>query len=362
LTEHFGGAQFIQVLVEGDLRDPVHLRRLRELSERVETLNHVARVQYVGQPVALLNEMMEGQRRIPDNRAKVESLMGFLTGNPAVRQLANEERTRALMHITVGTNKAQEIETLLKEIESLVDGHWFTRFKVVAVNGETRDHLREEVGERLHRILEKGRFGRDKNAIDAALKLPVASPDDKPVREAVVRHLMSAEAMVPVTSEQAQSLASAVVALGPDPSALAVDEAVAGVMELPIEDALVADLGWSIGTPLEESWSAQQADAAVSTLAASLKVDLNPQLAGELRLALLDRNNETVGVVDGQDPPVMQYTVSGLPVMHRGLSHSVTANQFKSLGFALGLVAVILTVAFRSVSAGLLATAPTALA
>ena len=85
LTEHFGGSQFIQVLVEADLRDPVQLRRVRELAERIETLDHVARVQHVGQPVALLNEMMEGQRRVPDNRPKVESLMGFLTGNPAVR-------------------------------------------------------------------------------------------------------------------------------------------------------------------------------------------------------------------------------------------------------------------------------------
>jgi len=58
----------------------------------------------------------------------------------------------------------------------------------------------------------------------------------------------------------------------------------------------------------------------------------------------------------------MRYTVSGLPVMHRGLSQSVTANQFRSLGFALGLVALILSIAFRSVRAGLLATAPTALA
>ena len=58
----------------------------------------------------------------------------------------------------------------------------------------------------------------------------------------------------------------------------------------------------------------------------------------------------------------MTYTVSGLPVMHRGLSRSVTANQFKSLGFALGLVALILSIAFRSLRAGLVATAPTALA
>ena len=121
LKKHFGGSQFIQILVDGDLRDPVQLRRIRELAERIEVLEHVARVQHIGQPVGLLNEMMEGQARIPDNRQKVESLMGFLTGNPAVRQLANEERTRALMHHG-GDDLGHEIEALLAQVEA--GGRW----------------------------------------------------------------------------------------------------------------------------------------------------------------------------------------------------------------------------------------------
>jgi predicted RND superfamily exporter protein len=104
------------------------------------------------------------------------------------------------------------------------------------------------------------------------------------------------------------------------------------------------------------------AKADVIALASSLELDLNPKLNDALRALLLDRNVNTVGVVDGVDRTVMQYTVSGLPVMHRGLSQSVTANQFKSLGFALVLVAIILSIAFRSVTAGLLASAPTGLA
>jgi hypothetical protein len=211
-------------------------------------------------------------------------------------------------------------------------------------------------------VLKEGRFQTNIQAISDALALPVSAPDGSPVRLAIERHLLSAETMVPVTADQASSLAEAVVALGPEPSVLDLDSAVADVMEKPVDDSLIADLSWSIGTPLDEAWAAERAQAAVTTLAKALRVDLNPSLADELRLVLLDRNNQTVGVTDGQDPPVMTYTVSGLPVMHRGLSHSVTANQFKSLGFALGLVAFILTVAFRSISAGLLATAPTALA
>jgi predicted RND superfamily exporter protein len=362
LTTHFGGSQFIQVLVEADLRDPVHLRRVRELAERIDQLDHVARVQHVGQPVALLNEMMEGQQRLPDSRAKVEALFGFLTGNPAVRQLANEERTRALMHVTVGTNKAEEIEVLLNQVELVVSDDWFQRFKVVDVTDKTRPVLDKELATRMRRVLSLARFERSAEAVNKALSAPAGSPDTAPVRAALVRYMMSAEAIVPIDTQQAAALADALVALGPLADEPAMDGAVAEVMGLPIEDAIVADLSWSVGTPMEEAWAAAQAKVAVDALADSLDLALNPALSIRLSQVLLDRNVQTVGVADGQDPAVMSYTVSGLPVMHQGLSRSVTANQFKSLGFALGLVALILSVAFRSIRTGLLASAPTALA
>jgi len=362
LKEHFGGSQFIQVLVDGDLRDPVHLRRVRELGERIEQFEHVARVQHIGQPVGLLNEMMEGQARIPDNRPKVESLMGFLTGNPAVRQLANEGRTRALMHITVGTTKATEIEALLAEVEALVEEPWFSKFKVVDVTPATRSHVTDELARRIGRLLGDARFTRSPEDIKGALQASAAVPDSAPLVPQIREHLMSAEAIVPVTSEQAMGIAEAVVGLGPDAGADAIDSAVAEVMMLEVADTIVGDLGWSVSTPLEEGWADARAKAAVTSLAGELELDLNPDLGAILKTALLDKNNETVGIADGQDPSVMTYTVSGLPVMHRGLSRSVTANQFKSLSFALGLVAMILSIAFRSLRAGLLATAPTALA
>jgi predicted RND superfamily exporter protein len=167
--------------------------------------------------------------------------------------------------------------------------------------------------------------------------------------------------MVPVSAEDAATIAEAVVGLGPSPTLKGIDGVVAIALNLSIDDANVADIGWSVGTPLEEAWADAQAKAALKTLAKGLNITFNPSLSDRLSTILLDRNVETVGVADGQDPEVMKYTVSGLPVMHRGLSRSVTANQFKSLGFAMGLVAFILSVAFRSVRVGLLATAPTAL-
>ena len=363
LRDNFGGSQFIQILVEGDLRDPVHLRRIRFLAERMESIEHVTRVQHVGQPIALLNEMMEGQHRIPDSRPKVESLFGFLTGNPAVRQLANEERTKALLHVQIATNKADEIDLILQEIESEIAVRDSVAFKVVSVdNPEAVSARWAEIVDRVAVRLMSAGLSVDKAELRTAVELPVAVQDLSPVRDALRAHLTSSEALVPVSVERAEQIADAVVALGAEPSVERVDASIASIMELPLSDTLVGDLSWSVGTPLDEAWADAQANSAVDSLMAHLGLDAKSTVRDDVRLMLMDRRVETVAVADASVPAPLRYTVSGLPVMHRGLSESVTANQFKSLGFAMGLVAIILSAAFRSIRTGLLASAPTGLA
>ena len=66
-------------------------------------------------------------------------------------------------------------------------------------------------------------------------------------------------------------------------------------------------------------------------------------------------------MADGPDAKEVGWTVSGQPVLYRGLSRSVTRNQINSLGGSLLLVWLIMSVVLRSPISGLLATAPTLL-
>jgi predicted exporter len=152
-----------------------------------------------------------------------------------------------------------------------------------------------------------------------------------------------------------------VVALGPEPAGAGLSTAVAQVLDLPETSLKVQDLAWSVGTPLREAWDAATARVRVGALLAALRLPADHPSGAELATIVLDLDVPTVAIADASADAPLQWTVSGLPVMHRGLSRSVTANQYKSLGFALGLVALILSIAFRSIPAGLLAAAPTAL-
>ena len=358
LTEHFGGAMFIQVLVEGDLREPVHLRRIQRMVDRLEGLEHVTGVQHIGVPIGLLNEAMEGQRRIPDTRAKVETLFGLITGNPSVRQLANEERNQSLIHLKIGTSKAAEIDSLLAGVEGLVEAEQPYRVGPAAAAVAM---VRSDVGERMVATLRKVGASVTHAQVLVALDAPVGGADRIQVHRTVVRHLRGAEALVAVTEAEAEALAAAVVGLGPGAAAEGRTQVVSAVLVLPTEDLKVQDLSWSIGTPLEEAWDAAAAQARVRGILGVLGLGEDHRSGPALATAVLDLDAPTAALADPSVEAPLRWTVSGLPVMHRGLSRSVTSNQFKSLGFALGLVALILSVAFRSVRAGLLAAAPTAL-
>src|SRR5262249_48243277 len=72
LREHFGGSQFFQLEVDGDMTDPEVLREVQALADRVAVLPHVSSVNHVGAVIAKINEAMEGDPRIPDTAAKVK--------------------------------------------------------------------------------------------------------------------------------------------------------------------------------------------------------------------------------------------------------------------------------------------------
>ena len=118
LREHFGGSQFFQLHVDGDMNDPEVLREVRGIADRIAVLPHVSTVNHVGAVIAKINEAMEGDERIPDTTAKVKLLYGFLAGKRAVSQLVTDDRAHALLHVKVDSDRAAELEAVLAEVEA----------------------------------------------------------------------------------------------------------------------------------------------------------------------------------------------------------------------------------------------------
>ncbi len=376
LDRSFGGSQFLQVQLEGDLARPEVLREFRQLADEVQLMPHVTGVQHVGDVIATVNHAMDGSQRIPDRANQVGVLNGFLAGRAAVRQLATDDRTTALMHIKIGSNQADALDAVLASVSERVAARptaWAPA-KSSAEGG--RQKLRTQVASRIRSLA--AQYDVPLTADDAALAAAFdAEPGPVPnaaIRADYVQFLSSEECFVELSPLQAAGIADATLALGTSPDPDTWTAAILPVLDATTEDLdpdalqmMADDVVVSSESVLEDlrvrAGASRKATALLKTVGAKVPDDAKgKRFVQRIANTLLDLDAPTVLLpAEGEEAQPLTWTVSGLPVMYNGLSKSVTKNQFRSLGMALGLVFVIMTALFRSPTAGLLATAPTAI-
>ena len=376
LADRFGGAQFIQLHFTGDLEDPEALREMRWLADRIRAEPEVTSVTHVGQVVALVNEAFEGQARIPDTRAKVRSIYGMIVGQPSVGQLMTEDRKEALLHVKVNAPGAEETERVLERVETLVAG-WSQEGRHLARrSGKSSQVVERQLIEqvvarvraeaRVHGVSFDDATGSSLSAMLADLRLEASSSR---VAERAGAFLDSDESMVDLEEEEdlkgdARAIGLAVAKLGAEPDEDRLYEAVAGALGRSSDSELVDDVIMTLETPLKEIWAQELARAQARAVEDKLQLAVPDGGHGErfrlgLATALTDLARTEAWVPGGEAHP-LRASVTGLPVLHRGLSRSVRTNQVSSLTFALGVVLVLMTLLFRSPLSGLVASAPTA--
>jgi uncharacterized protein len=381
LDEHFGGSQFLQVLVQGDMEDPHVLREIRRFSDQLLGVEHVTEVNALTEPVSMVNDAMQGLRRLPDEGPQVAVLYRFLQGNAAVSQLVREDRKAALLHIKIGSNKADALESVVADVEQIVANDVVTGYRVVNVAEEgeaAQARLADLVASQVVGLARKyGASGANRVAIHEALNKPAPPAEIADVADALVQFFLSEECFVEVAPDQAARLAKATVDLGETPDTTVWAEALKVALseeddvdplpeKLANERAMMAeDLVLSAETPSATFWrqarAVSRSKLVLESGITSAEGPKGERFVAAVELALMDGDNPTALLADDSAETRIAWEINGLPVLYRGLSRSVTANQLKSLGLALVMVVIIMTVLFQSVSAGLLATAPTVL-
>ncbi len=371
LHDKFGGSLFLQIDFEGDMTDPVVLREIRTLGDRLATLPQVTSVNHIGNVIAQINEAMEGDRRIPDTAAKVKLLYGFLAGKKAVDQLVTDDKRHGLMHVKLNTKTPFETEPLIVEIRKITKETITSSYVVAEGSGdrgkEVSARTRMQVISRIRAV------GRQFGVVmppDADIEQRLGKRDGLDVSEtvqtALVGFLGSDECSVELDGAEAmQKVAKALAPLGAKPLESKMTEALATALDKPASDEMVGDLVGTIRRPLDEIWRRATTEAAAKRFVQETKAAVPEGARGErfltsLSTALMDEDSPNVALAPkaGEAAQSLGVAVTGLPVMHAGLSASVESNQWKSLGFSLGMVLIIMTALFRSLFSGLLGILP----
>jgi predicted RND superfamily exporter protein len=99
----FGGAIPIEILVNGDIKDPLVLKEMFRFQKYLRTIPGLTHPQSVANLIAELNEQMFGRRTIPDTREGVANLWFFIEGNEVMEQLVADNDTQAVIQAKIGT-------------------------------------------------------------------------------------------------------------------------------------------------------------------------------------------------------------------------------------------------------------------
>ncbi|MFT7621606.1 MAG: putative RND superfamily exporter protein, partial [Myxococcota bacterium] len=374
MERQFGGAVFLQVLVDGDMKSPAVLRAMADFQDRVRAVPGVTRVDSLTDVLGIVNQSIgSGRREVPRKRAAV-ALQGRLArdSDPAVALLLDGEWQGGLIQVAIGGFDTEVVRRVTDEIRSLADKHLPTGISVVAREPGRLAAVRRDAAERI--MLLAGVDGLTVDQVVAALSVgaPAGEQGGSGAYYKELRETIEEDELVYVKEgTDLAALAKTVAASVTDgtltpKSFRALIEGVADPEELEEPEAFgkaVTNIYGRI-SELAEGLTVKPALDAVMAL-----VGQQPKrVKARVSAIVYDVTGRTWHVAtdcisspESAGCKPISALVSGYPIVQEAMTQSVHRNQVNSLLTSLPLVLLILIVVFRSIIAGLIGLVPTGL-
>ncbi len=388
LREKFGGSLPIQILVDGDLRDPAALKLMREIERRLEVVPGVSKSQSIASIIAEMNDVMNDRYTIPDDRQGVSNLWFLIEGRDMMEQLVSQQETEALLQAKLNTWHTAFLVAAVDSINRLLQPFQQPMVAVrlsqtpPAVRRSLLDIRRQQMLDDLR--LDLQRYGLTlpeqelQRAVDKAL-----NPDKMAALEArlagVAReYLASPEAEIelpaPVARRLSRALGSRLAGGAPADSA-----AVFRIIRRFAPDIDSEDAGWlavSLASILRNALAEQRLQPALALLREQLPERFRNHIGlwRDIKSTLWQANEDILLVprdrlaqrLSGTDDlPMRELSVrvvqSGLAPVLKRMEEELTPTQVESLSITLVLVILLLAFIFRSMAGGMLAVVPISL-
>ena len=325
LVDRFGGSNFLQVAVKGDLTDPATLHEVQRLEQFARSLPGVTQAASIVGPIKLVNNAMGGGKRLPDTTAQVKELYFFTEGEPSLKRLMTPDHDQALVQIRI---RGSDATLIVEKIEDYVAHRMRMQPEAptAAIVVERLQWIATAAGARLEAsVAEK--------AVAAAHLPPVGDARLVEARRAILESVLKGEGGTPTPAH-----------LDDERRADRVEKTVAsGQFQVaPLYGS--AEEAESGQIAFEVRAHAKARDLAVDE-AAPLLGALPPAAAQDARDALADLFPFKA---IAKAPRAIQVELAGEPILDRGLSRSVARNQARSLLVSIVAVLLLMGILFRS--------------
>ena len=390
----FGGAIPIQILVNGDIKDPLVLKEMFRFEKYLRTIPDLSNPQSVADLIAELNEQMFGRHAIPDTREGVANLWFFVEGNEVMDQLVADNDTQAMIQAKMGTvNTAR----LIAVVDS-IDHHlataappqllWLsldtlpTPVRREAERRRAVDVARVTALDAEHHGVE----GLDPDEVLHALTAAGSASDQRltteqteAVSRAIADYFGSDAADLPIDSD---SIVRDVVT-GLEPlfaDSLPGEVVIGGVLRQRIPSSVYADdpeaveyatsaLRSIIGecrrtafvdalTDSVIAMASHVPESAARSFRRDIQGDMWALVEGHAGVASESIPPAALSQLSATDPVATTTLQTGMPIIFKRLDRSVVRSQAASLVAAFVVLFILLAVRFRSFTGGLISLAP----
>ncbi len=357
LEQQLGGSVFLQVEAAGDAKSPLVLRQMERLAHLAESHPAVSNVQSVLVPVTLAAEGLTGQARIPPSAQATRAIASLIEDDPNLKLLVDREWRHTLLQIKLRAGQGREAVELARSLREsgLAGGRVFkprttlTDAERAGERAEVLAHLRTVAGS--HPGLEA--------ALDAVGTLPV------PPVEACLRANIEEDELVYL--KDGADLPSLARRLRPGLLAgtLDVDGLYAEIAGIADPEELKEPAGLRkavvhIHGQLTDLAIKAATDARIAAVV-SVAPDAEPTKVRRVLAPLADLKAAIPAPPGAADAKDVAFTVSGYPLVYEGMNQSVQRNQTLSLMVSMVLVVLTLSLFFRSLRIGVVATIPAGL-
>ena len=120
MQDNFGGSVPIQIVVNGDLKNPFILKQIRKLEKFLETVPYVGSPQSIADLICEMNKVMNGHYTIPDSREGVANLWFFIEGESVMEQLVNAKANEGIIQANLGTMDTKYINEVVNAIDDYI--------------------------------------------------------------------------------------------------------------------------------------------------------------------------------------------------------------------------------------------------
>ncbi|GMR12149.1 MAG: hypothetical protein BMS9Abin29_0337 [Gemmatimonadota bacterium] len=384
LREKFGGSLPVQIVVDGDLKDPATLSAMRAVERRLDALPLASNSQSIAGVIAEMNEVMNDRFTPPDERAGVANLWLLVEDEEMMNQLVAMNDGQGLIQARLANWHTASVTEAVDSVSSFLEAlpPKLAVLDPSALPEDQRQALLAVRRPEFSRKLSWDLAGREIEVGADRIEPIVASlfawkPQENSfttLREAVRQYGTSPESEVALSAAEARRLAVLVAQQWeagdpPPPEALtrAVEGVVSGVDPWDAEQlALSLDL---LGREAMGSARVDTALAALERVAPAIRTDeiLRRNVRGTLweasgPLWTVDAATaESIGISGG--PGVLRivesrFARSGMASVLKQMEEELTPTQVESVLITLAVVAVLLGLIFHSWVGGILALAP----